>query len=305
MGVSSEIMPGLFTHKPLGATLLLALFLGTCTTTLGQNDNCSKYPTSDNFTSLPETGEPWKVGNKVWNTWLAEYADRYSTTKNGKNFKLTFAKRDVSLESGARFLSSPKQVFPSEELTFRYQVYFRKGFNFVISGKLPGIYLGTYQEGYFTGKDYNDGQGSFRPSWQAEKNTKKAHIAPYMYGAHGSFDKAFTSQGAKTASTLSGGGRAGIHFWEKDSEHLDLKSGWNNIELAIQLNTPGVADGKVRVQINGKEKTLDDVSFRDKEETKIQSIAIECFFGGSSKYHMTPGYTQTVRMKNFQLRPQF
>lgn len=298
-------MPGWLTHNPVGLAFFLSLLLTVFSLSLGQEGNCKRFAASDNFTSLSVTGEPWKVGNTVWNTWLAEYADRFSTSKNGKNLILEFARRQVSLESGARFLSSPKQAFPSEELTFRYQVYFTRGFNFVISGKLPGIMLGTYQEGYSTGKDYNDGQGSFRPSWQAEKNTKKAYIAPYMYGAHGSFDEAFKSQGPKTAATLSGGGRAGIHLWETDSDHLNLKSGWNTVELAIKLNSPGVSNGKVRVRVNGKEKSLDDVSFRDKEETKIQSITVVSFFGGSSKYHMTPGYRQAVKMRNFQLRPQF
>lgn len=312
MGAESGIAPGGLPRGCVHACSFAArvsfavlIVLCTCSFAHGRDEKCDRIAGSSGFTLLPEDGEPWKVGNEVWNTWLAEFAERYSTTKNGKNLELKFARRNVSLESGARFLSSPKEVFPSDELTFRYQVYFKRGFNFVKSGKLPGIYLGTYQEGYSTGKDYKYGQGSFRPSWQVGKSVKNAYIAPYLYGAHGSYDKAFKAQGPKTADTISGGGRAGIHFWENESADLVLKPGWNTMELAVKLNTPGVADGRVRVRVNGREKTLDDVSFREREDTKIQSIAIECFFGGSSKYHMTPGYVQTVRMKNFQIRPQF
>eukprot|EP00890_Picochlorum_soloecismus_P003647 jgi/Picsp_1/4283/NSC_01792-R1_polysaccharide lyase family 14 protein len=256
------------------------------------------------FTTLPVTGEPWKIGNPVWNTWLAEFASRFSTTKNDKHLKLTFARRNVSLESGARFVSSPTAILPSEELTFRYKVYFGKGFNFVISGKLPGIYLGTFQEGYSTGKVYNDGQGSFRPTWQKQKGDKNPNIAPYLYGAHGSNENARQAQGPKTTATISGGGPA-IHFWMYGDSILPLKQGWNKIEIALKLNTPGVADGKVRMRVNGRTNTLDDVSFRDRKETKIQSIAMECFFGGSSKYHMTPGYKQTTKFKDIKLRPKF
>jgi hypothetical protein len=86
---------------------------------------------------------------------------------------------------------------------------------------------------------------------------------------------------------------------------LPLRQGWNLIEVALKLNTPKVADGKLRVRVNGRTNTLDDVSFRDTRETKIQSIAMECFFGGSSKYHMTPGNKQTTRFKDIALRPKF
>lgn len=292
-----------------GTLVLFLLCSSAAQGVFGQTqEDCTKR--SSKFTTLPLTGEPWKVGvNDAWNTWLAEYADRFSTVKNRKSkkerLKLTFAKKDVALASGARFLSSPPNIFPSEKLTFSYKVYFKKGFNFVISGKLPGIYLGTYQEGYSTGKEYNDGQGSFRPTWHGNNNGKNAIVAPYIYGAHGSYDKAFEAQGPKTKAVLSGGGRAGMHLWLYGDSTLPLKSGWNRVELAIKLNTPGKADGKVRVKINGQVNKLYDVSFRDRNETKIQSIAIECFFGGSSKYHMTPGYTQTTKFKDIKLKPSY
>eukprot|EP00889_Picochlorum_renovo_P003335 jgi/Picre1/30365/NNA_005729.t1 len=141
-----------------------------------------------------------------------------------------------------------------EELTFQYKVYFKKGFNFVISGKLPGIYLGTFQEGYSTGKDYNDGQGSFRPTWQA-RGRKRTIVSPYLYGAHGDYNSALRAQGPKTAALLEGSGRAGMHFWMKGNSTLPLKSGWNKIELALKLNTPGKPDGKARVTINGQESS--------------------------------------------------
>lgn len=263
-------------------------------------DDCLKR--SSGYTTLPVTGNPWQIGNPDWNTWVSDFAERFSTSKNGKYLRLTFEKRNVSLESGARFASSPKGVFPSEELTFRYQVYFKKGFNFVISGKLPGIYLGTYQEGYSTGKLYNYGQGSFRPTWQTGKGGPK--VSPYLYGAHGDNEKARKAQGPKTSAAMEATSRAGVHFWMSESI-LPLKAGWNTIEIGLKMNTPGVADGKARVTVNGKTNILDDVSFRDTAETKIQSIAIECFFGGSSKAHMTPGYTQRVKFKNIQVRPVY
>lgn len=256
------------------------------------------------FITLPVSGKPWEIGNPVWNTWLAEFAQRFSTTKNDRHLKLTFARRNVSLESGARFVCSPIGIMPSEELTFRYKVYFARGFDFVISGKLPGIYLGTYQEGYSTGKIYRDGQGSLRPTWQKRKGGNYPNIVPYLYGAHGSNEKASQAQGQKARAVISNNG-PGLQFWMQGDATLPLRQGWNEIEIALKLNTPRLADGKLRVRVNGRTNTLDDVSFRDKKETKIQSIAMECFFGGSSKYHMTPGYKQTTKFKEIKLRPKF
>jgi len=289
-------------HIQVTLWIILVLF-PLSLTALGKRENGDSNKLSK-FTTLLVTGKPWKIGNPVWNTWLAEFASRFSTTKNDKNLKLKFARKNVSLESGARFVSSPAGILPSEELSFKYKVYFGRGFDFVISGKLPGIYIGTYQEGYSTGKMYNDGQGSFRPTWQKQKGDKNPIIAPYLYGAHGSNEKARQAQGPKTRAIMSGGG-SGIHFWMYGDSNLSLKQGWNKVEIALKLNTPGVADGKVRLRVNGRRKTLDDVSFRNKKETKIQSIAMECFFGGSSKYHMTPGYKQTTKFKDIKLRPKF
>lgn len=283
--------------------LTINVLLASSLTAIGKKE--SKYSDQEsNFTTLPVSGKPWELGNPVWNTWLAEFAQRFSMTKNDRHLKLTFAKKNVSLESGARFVSSPRGIMPSEELTFRYKVYFGRGFNFVLSGKLPGIYLGTYQEGYSTGKIYRDGQGSLRPTWHKRKGGKNPNVVPYLYGAHGSNEKASQAQGQKARAVISDNG-PGLHFWMQGDSTLPLRQGWNMIEIALKLNTPKVADGKLRVRVNGRTNTLDDVSFRDKKETKIQSIAMECFFGGSSKYHMTPGYKQTTKFKDITLRPKF
>ena len=242
---------------------------------------------------------------------LFDFVRRYRTS-DPNSLVLNFKKRDVSLESGARFLFSPTW-FPTEEMTFSYAFRVKKDFDFVVSGKLPGVYFGTCRDCYSSGKVYNRGQGSFRPTWQvAGRNGKKApvHIEPYVYGAHGSYQASRDAQGPATSAAIGPGGtRAGFHLWPRESaggslgnsidDSFDIRRGeWNKVSIHVRLNDPGRANGVARVTVNGNSKELRDVSFRDDADTLIQSVAMECFFGGSSKRHMTPGYKQQIEFKD-------
>ena len=121
---------------------------------------------------------------------LFDFVNRYRMSRPN-SLVLRFKKRDVSLESGARFLFTPAW-FPTKEMTFSYAFRTKEDFDFVLSGKLPGVYFGTCRDCYSTGKVYKQGQGSFRPTWQVlsrrgsqSGRNGTAYIEPYVYGAHG------------------------------------------------------------------------------------------------------------------------
>jgi len=94
------------------------------------------------------------------------------------------------MRSGARFAFSPTW-FPTEEMTFSYAFRVADDFNFRLTGKLPGVYFGSCRSCYSSGKVYNKGQGSFRPTWQVKDAKGKwayngtPFVEPYIYGAHG------------------------------------------------------------------------------------------------------------------------
>ena len=172
---------------------LLAILL-TILPSLGASEKCRRPsattpasdPTSSDVTSTSSRLPlPFSKSRPPATIHLFDFVNRYRTSRPN-SLVLKFKKRDVSLESGARFLFSPTW-FPTEEMTFSYAFKVKKGFNFVLSGKLPGVYFGTCRDCYSTGKVYKDGQGSFRPTWQVEGNGKTgtAYIEPYVYGAHG------------------------------------------------------------------------------------------------------------------------
>ena len=68
------------------------------------------------------------------------------------------------------------------------------------------------------------------------------------------------------------------------------------------MNDVGRANGVARVTVNGNGRELRDVSWRTDERTVIQSVALECFFGGSSKRHTTPGYQQWIEFRDVEVQ---
>lgn len=265
--------------------------------TLATNATTSRLPLPFSKSSPPPTIH------------LFDYVHRYRTSDPDR-LVLNFKKRDVSLESGARFLFSPAW-FPARQVTFSYAFRVAKDFDFVLSGKLPGVYFGTCRDCYSTGKVYNRGQGSFRPTWQVKKTKKKtnkktkrttttAYVEPYVYGAHGSYQASRDAQGPETSAAIGPGGtRAGFHLWPREDDSFDIRPGeWNTVAIHVRLNDPGRANGVARVTINGNARELRDVSFRDDERTLIQSVAMECFFGGSSRRHMTPRRKQRIEFRD-------
>ncbi|MEO2192975.1 MAG: polysaccharide lyase [bacterium] len=120
---------------------------------------------------------------------LFENLSRYRTSR-ANSLVLKFKKQQVAMRSGARFAFSPTW-FPTEEMTFSYAFRVANDFNFRLTGKLPGVYFGSCRSCYSSGKVYNKGQGSFRPTWQVKDAKGKwayngtPFVEPYIYGAHG------------------------------------------------------------------------------------------------------------------------
>lgn len=135
-----------------------------------------------------------------------------------------------------------------------------------------------------------------------ERGLPQAYIEPYVYGAHGSFQASKDAQGPLTTDAIGpGGGRAGFHLWDRERGDpcFDIRRGeWNEVRIRVKLNDPDEANGVAAVTVNGCTRELADMSFRNDETTLIQSVALECFFGGSSKWHMTPKYKQRLEFKD-------
>lgn len=149
---------------------------------------------------------------------------------------------------------------PQESLRLSYYLRFSDNFDFVKGGKLPGLYGG---EGG-SGGNIPDGQDGFstRFMWRAEGDGEVYAYLP-------------TSRRHGTSI-----GRGNWRF---------QPGVWHHLEQEIQLNQPGVADGRVRVWLDGQ-LVLDQVGliFRSVDSLKIDGVFFSTFFGGGDASWATP-----------------
>ena len=174
-------------------------------------------------------------------------------------------------EGGAQFYAL-RRAGPVETATLRYRVRFPKGFEFVKGGKLPGLYGGTATAGGRTpsGKD----GFSTRYMWRADG---KAEVYAYLPGS------------VEVGTSL---GR-GSWTWPTGR--------WVETEQEVVLNTPGRADGRLTVRIDGQQVLQrEDLLFRDVQEVRIDGLFFSTFFGGGDTSWATPK-DQSVMFADFDV----
>lgn len=171
----------------------------------------------------------------------------------------SFARKENAPLGGSQFyadLGIPAQ----ESLRLSYYLRFSPNFDFVKGGKLPGLYGG---EGG-SGGNIPDGQNGFstRFMWRADGDGEVYAYLP-------------TSR------------RFGTSIGQGDWR---FQPGvWHHLEQEITLNQPGMADGRVRVWLDGQ-LVLDQVGliFRSVDSLKIDGVFFSTFFGGSDASWATP-----------------
>jgi hypothetical protein len=158
-----------------------------------------------------------------------------------------------------------------DEAYFRY--YLRLGSRWdpiVEGGKLPG-FAGIYGVAGW-GQRRADGtngwsaRGAFLRSDEGPGTSAKRAIGTYAY----------------TATT--DGGLGEVWGWNLGPTGMLEKNRWYSVEQQIKLNTPGRADGILRVWVDGQlafEKS--NLRFRDIPTLKIESVWMNVFHGGVTK----------------------
>lgn len=229
-----------------------------------------------------------------WNV-ISGDVDR-NATSDAKGIHLTYRKGEFASKAGINFRAAPKGVFPCTSIKMEYRVYFPADFDFVLGGKLPGIWGG---EPGSSGGDWNEKGWSFRVMFR-----KKGEAVAYVYLStdQGSYSgdekcKLVRNQGPgfdKIAHHTNG---AGIDLWREDG--LKFKRDWNDVCLEAKCNTPGVSDGIVSLTINGKTKTFSKIRW-SQEAQKIEGIAFTSWFGGGSKDY-APKTTQKATIADVRI----
>ncbi|KAI1315356.1 hypothetical protein EDD11_000915 [Mortierella claussenii] len=192
---------------------------------------------------------------------------------------------------GAQFYATPfGDKSPFEKMMISYDVAFPSGFNWVLGGKLPGIYGGTPYDGcsggiQSTGANCLTMRLMWRPSGSgevyayvpADANSKLCKSPEVM--CNDQYGKSI--------------GRGQIYF---------AAATWNRIDMIMALNEPaGNQNGTLQVYLNGNRViSMDNMPYRTTGMVGFQGLMFSSFFGGSDTSYATPIDTQ-VFFKNIQL----
>ena len=176
---------------------------------------------------------------------------------------------------GTGFYATPVDLSSAKTVILEYKLFFPTGFNFVMGGKLPGLYGG-------------------HPSCSGGNDAKTCFSTRFMFRTNGDGEiytyvdqsrqvREFCTIPPRTVCNPAFGvsvGRGSFKF---------RTGSWNLMRQEITLNTPGQPDGKVVVFVNGQ-KVIDfsRVMWRGDASIKFVGLDFETFFGGGTSQWATP-----------------
>ncbi|KAI8061433.1 hypothetical protein BC940DRAFT_322676 [Gongronella butleri] len=217
-----------------------------------------------------------------------------SSKKSSKVLKIKYPAGSVNpgnpkVQGGIGFYAHPITLNKEPSvLDLTYSVYFPKGFNFVLGGKLPGVYGGHEK---CSGGTKSPNCYSMRFMWR-----KGGQGEVYAY-----IPKKFQPSDlcSKTGNVCTGDGismgRGSFHF---------KVGAWTTIRQVVKLNTSGKKDGSVTIYANGKQvHQQEQLVYRVSETPELFGIMFDTFFGGSSPMYKTPK-TQYSYFKDFVMSAQ-
>ena len=176
-----------------------------------------------------------------------------SDTRYNKVMRAYFAKGTVGPDTHGAYWESP--IPGCTEIYFSYDVKFKPGFQWVIGGKIPGVFGGKMAPGVMPGP--TDGF-SARVMW-------KENGRPVAYIYH------------QNQTTLFGNS----YYW---GDFAFTSGRWYNVTIRVVLNTIGSANGIYEGYIDGKLMfQKKDLKYRGVDAVKIEKMNISMFFGGSTQ----------------------
>ncbi|PPQ69530.1 hypothetical protein CVT26_001788 [Gymnopilus dilepis] len=184
-------------------------------------------------------------------------------------------------QGGAEFYASPIDISTARNVTLQYRVFFPVDFDWVLAGKMPGLYGG--HSGCSGGNAALD-CFSTRLMWR-----KGGAGELYLYAPKDKQTDDLCSDPASVCDAAYGLsiGR-GSFKWKPGA--------WTTVKQTVYLNTPGEQDGVFALDVDG-ERTIyrEDVFYR--EDMRPWSST---FFGGHEEKYATPK-DQYVWFKDFAL----
>ncbi|KAF8954971.1 hypothetical protein BDZ97DRAFT_361600 [Flammula alnicola] len=152
-------------------------------------------------------------------------------------------------QGGAEFYAAPLDISDARNVTFGYSVFFPADFDWVLAGKLPGLYGGhTGCSGGNAALDCFSTRLMWRPDGAGEL---------YLYAPKDKQPKQLCSAPGSTCDAAYGLsiGRGSFNW---------VAGAWTTVRQTVFLNTPGKQDGSFVLDVNG-ERVIDrnDVFYRE------------------------------------------
>ena len=229
------------------------------------------------FDAHPEGSYEMRVFRRDWaNAFLGKFHQRAAIVAEpkGKSLRVTYPKGSLGPNEGGGVFR--EQRAPRKTYRLSYRVLFEKGFDFSKGGKLPGL-------------------GGGKANTGGEKPTGDGWSARYMWGE---------------------GGTLGLYLYHLDQktkygERIELQTKavpgkWFKLSQVVQVNSPGKADGRIRVWIDEK-LALDRKGLRLRGKVGPQVALVDQFmfstFHGGSTRDWVPRRDSHARFDDFVLTP--
>ena len=184
----------------------------------------------------------------------------------------TVSRKDNAALGGSQFYAE-LGISPHDSLRLSYYLRFADDFDFVKGGKLPGLFGGNGA----SGGNIPDGTDGFSTRFMWRRNGD-GEVYAYLP----------TSKNYGTSI-----GRGNWRF---------QPGIWHHLEQEIKLNSPGKANGRIKVWLDGVQVLdTEGITFRYVDSLKIDGIFFSTFFGGGDSSWATPKDTH-IDFAEFSIR---
>ncbi|KAG0378539.1 hypothetical protein BGX24_003519 [Mortierella sp. AD032] len=192
---------------------------------------------------------------------------------------------------GTHFYAKPfGDKTPFSKMLVSYEVAFPAGFNWVLAGKLPGIYGGTPYDGC-SGGVQSTGTNCLTMRMMWRQNGVGEVYAYVPADPKSSFCR--DSQVLCNDQYGKSIGRGQVYF---------EPGVWTRLDMVMELNEPaGNSNGTLQVYQNGNLAIhMNNIPYRSSGMVGFQGLLFSSFFGGSDPTYATP-VDQSVYFRNVQL----
>ncbi|KAJ7138447.1 hypothetical protein C8R43DRAFT_1089316 [Mycena crocata] len=259
------------------------------------------------WTTSPKSSDALSLSDNTLNPTklLKALAHPYDTAPDGKEaMKATYPKGSYTFthspQGGLSFYApgpDSLDMTKAKTLTLGYSVFFEKGFDFNMGGKLPGLYGGNDPETAIgcSGGRRSTACYSVRLMWRTDGAGEiYSYLPDYTVDGFEANKRVCNVKPESDCNPTYGAsvGRGAFHFPTGE---------WTTVSQRVKLNDVGKANGEMQLWVNGKSVIeVTGLIMRDSDAGRHRGIQVQTFFGGSGEEWASPK-TQSSYFSDFSV----